>query len=101
MTRALEPKAEFASVLELLRFAYDEFILCEQVPCTLHVRDIPRGVQLPDVVRHLKRVSQRPTGALLQDVKRLPLAFPCPAVADGIRVVRDLQKLGIDCHVTR
>ena len=95
------PRGAFDSVLELLRFAYDEYVLSETVPSTLHLREIPLGVQPAEVVRCVKRVSTRPTGALLQDIKHLPLAFACLTAADGIRVVRELQKLGVDCHLQR
>ena len=93
------PEGAFDDMLQLLQFAYEKYVTDERVPATVHILDVPRGVQHQDVVRSLKRVSSRPTGALLQDILRLPLAFACPTAVDGIRLVRELQHYGVVCHL--
>ncbi len=93
------PEGAFSDVLQLLHFAYEECFADERVAATLHIVDVPRGVQSQDVVRTLKRITARPTGALLQDILRLPFAVASYTAADGIRAVRELQHHGVICHL--
>ena len=94
------PEGSFAGVLDLLVFAYQDFTEHGLRPCALVLRAVPPDVKLAFVVKRIKAISTGTSAQLLGRLRNLPIELPVESISQGIGILRDLQNLGVDCHIS-